>query len=210
MTTVLLADDHPFMRAGVEAVLRESPFRIVATAATGEEALQKLAEHEPELCILDVRMPARNGVEVLQAMRERGDQRPVVLLTAELEDAALIAALRADVNGIVLKHVAEEALLDCLEAVAAGQKAIPADLLNHAEALLAKGEPRHPLGDLTPRERQIAELVGGGLRNRDIASSLGMSEGTVKVYLHVIYQKLDIDNRTELALIAHGRRDLIR
>jgi two-component system nitrate/nitrite response regulator NarL len=210
MTTVLLADDHPFMRAGVEAVLRDSQFNVVATAATGQEALEKLSEHDPELCILDIRMPAPSGVEVLQTMRERGDRRPVVLLTAELEDAALVAAVRADVNGIVLKHVAEDALLDCLEAVAAGQQAIPADLMAHAQTLLAKGEPSHPLGNLTPRERQIAELVGGGLRNRDIASSLGMTEGTVKVYLHVIYQKLDIDNRTELALIAHGRRDLIR
>lgn len=210
MTTVLLADDHPFMRAGVEAVLRESPFTIVATAATGQEALDRLAEHQPELCIFDIRMPDSSGVEILQAMRGAGDERPVVLLTAELEDAALVAAVRAGVDGIVLKDVAEDVLLDCLEAVAAGRKAIPKDLLHRAEELSARGEPPHPLGSLTPRERQVAELVGGGMRNRDIAAALGTSEGTVKVYLHAIYQKLDIENRTELALIAHGRRDLIR
>jgi len=205
MTTVLLADDHPFMRAGVEAVLRQSPFEIVATAATGDEALAKLAEHDPELCIFDIRMPGRDGLEILQEMRREGDNRPVVLLTAELEDAALLDAVQAGVNGIVLKDVAENALLDCLEAVAAGNRAIPADLLERALELSLREKPRHPLEGLTPRERQIAEHVGQGQRNRDIAAALGMSEGTVKVYLHTIYQKLGIENRTELALIAHGR-----
>ncbi|MEO6387093.1 MAG: response regulator transcription factor [Croceibacterium sp.] len=206
MTTVLLADDHPFMRAGVEAVLRGSPFEIVATAASGAEALVRLAEVDPELCIFDVRMPAPNGIEVLQTMRKQGDQRPVVLLTAELEDAALISAVQAGVNGIVLKDVAEDALLDCLEAVSEGRRAVPTDLLQRALDLSMRGEPKHPLASLTPREKQISEHVGQGMRNRDIAAALGMSEGTVKVYLHTIYQKLNIENRTELALITHGRR----
>jgi len=206
MTTVLLADDHPFMRAGVEAVLRDTPFEIVATAASGDEALAKVAEADPDMCIFDIRMPGRDGVDVLRHMRERGDQRPVVLLTAELEDSALIAAVQAGVNGIVLKDVAEDALVDCLKAVTNGGRAVPAELLQRALDLSLRGEPRHPLAGLTPRERQIAEHVGQGQRNRDIAAALGMSEGTVKVYLHTIYQKLGIDNRTELALIAHGRR----
>jgi len=205
MTSVLLADDHPFMRAGVEAVLRNSPFEITAMAASGDEALAKLDEANPDLCIFDIRMPGHSGVEVLQAMRDRGDPRPVVLLTAELEDAALLAAVQAGVNGIVLKDVAEDALLDCLEAVAAGRRAVPPDLLQRALDLSLRGEPKHPLDGLTPRERQIAEHVGLGQRNREIAAALGMSEGTVKVYLHTIYHKLGIENRTELALMAHGQ-----
>lgn len=205
MTRVLLADDHPFMRAGVEAVLRDSPFEIVATAASGDEALAKIAEADPELCIFDIRMPGRNGVEVLEDMRRGGDARPVVLLTAELEDAALLAAVQAGVNGIVLKDVAEDALLDCLSAVAGGGRAVPPELLQRALDLSLRGEPKHPLEGLTPRERQIAEHVGRGQRNREIAEALGMSEGTVKVYLHTIYQKLGIENRTELALMTHGR-----
>lgn len=205
MTRVLLADDHPFMRAGVEAVLRDSPFEIVATAASGDEALAKIAEADPELCIFDIRMPGRNGVEVLEDMRRGGDVRPVVLLTAELEDAALLAAVQAGVNGIVLKDVAEDALLDCLSAVAGGGRAVPPELLQRALDLSLRGEPKHPLEGLTPRERQIAEHVGRGQRNREIAEALGMSEGTVKVYLHTIYQKLGIENRTELALMTHGR-----
>jgi two-component system nitrate/nitrite response regulator NarP len=148
-------------------------------------------------------MPRRNGVEALQALRSRGDTRPVVILTAALEDHSLLAAVRAGVNGIVLKDGAEDALIDALERVARGEKAIPQPLLQRALDLSLSGGKADPLGPLAPRERQIAAEVGRGLRNREIAESLSMSEGTVKVYLHTIYQKLGIKNRTELALIAH-------
>jgi two-component system nitrate/nitrite response regulator NarP len=204
MITILLADDHPFMRAGVETVLRGSRFEIVATAANGNEALVAIGRCDPAICIFDVRMPGCNGVEALEAMRAHGDRRPVVLLTAEIEDRALIAAVKAGVNGIVLKDGAEDALVACLDAVAAGRRVVPHELLQRALDLSLEGA-RDPLHGLSPRERQIAEHVGRGMRNRDIAQSLGMSEGTVKVYLHTIYQKLGIENRTELALASHGR-----
>ena len=207
MVSVLLADDHPFMRTGVEAVLRGSRFDIVATAGDGEEALAAVAHHDPAICIFDVRMPKRGGVEALQALRAKGDMRPVVLLTAALEDHSLLAAVRAGVNGIVLKDGAEDALLDALEKVAAQEKAIPQALLQRALDLSLSGGKADPLAALAPRERQIAAQVGRGLRNREIADALAMSEGTVKVYLHTIYQKLGIKNRTELALISHAAQD---
>jgi two-component system nitrate/nitrite response regulator NarP len=203
MASVLLADDHPFMRAGVEAVLRGTQFHVVAMANDGDEAMIAVSRHDPEICIFDIRMPRRSGVEVLQAMREKGDTRPVVLLTAALEDHALLGAVRAGVNAIVLKDGAEDALLTALEKVAAGQKSIPEELLQRALDLSLTGGKSDPLAPLAPRERQIASHVGRGLRNREIAEALAMSEGTVKVYLHTIYQKLGIKNRTELALIAH-------
>ena len=205
MTSVLLADDHAFIRAGVEAVLRGSEFEIVATVSTGEEALAAVRLHQPDICIFDVRMPELSGVEALVRMRASGDLRPVVLLTADLEDAALMRAMRAGVNGVVLKDGAEDGLLSGLTDVAAGRRAVPTELLQRALELSLDGEPRHPLEGLAPRERQIAEHVGRGMRNRDIAAALSMSEGTVKVYLHNIYQKLGIENRTELALLATGR-----
>ena len=203
MVTVLLADDHPFMRAGVEAVLRGTLYELVVTANDGEEALAAVARQNPDICIFDVRMPKRSGVEALQAMRESGDMRPVVLLTAELGDFSLLSAVRAGVNGIVLKDGAEDALVAALDKVAAGDKAIPQPLLQRALDLSLSGDKADPLASLAPRERQIAAHVGRGLRNREIADALAMSEGTVKVYLHTIYQKLGIKNRTELALIAH-------
>jgi len=201
---VLLADDHPFMRAGVESVLRGTRFNIVAMANDGDEALAALAEHDPQICIFDVRMPKRSGVEAVQAMRAAGDMRPVVLLTAALEDHSLLSAVRAGVNGIVLKDGAEDALLEALEKVNRGEKAIPQGLLQRALDLSLSGGKSDPLAPLAPRERQIAAHVGRGLRNREIADALAMSEGTVKVYLHTIYQKLGIKNRTELALISHA------
>jgi len=201
---VLLADDHPFMRAGVESVLRGTRFTIVAMANDGDEALAALAEHDPQICIFDVRMPKRSGVEAVQAMRAAGDMRPVVLLTAALEDHSLLSAVRAGVNGIVLKDGAEDALLEALEKVERGEKAIPQGLLQRALDLSLSGGKSDPLAPLAPRERQIAAHVGRGLRNREIADALAMSEGTVKVYLHTIYQKLGIKNRTELALISHA------
>jgi two-component system nitrate/nitrite response regulator NarP len=209
MVTVLLADDHPFMRAGVEAVLRGTRFEIVAVARDGDEALAEVARGNPAICIFDVRMPERGGIETLRMLREAGDMRPVVLLTAEIEDRALLAAVRAGVNGIVLKDGAENALIEALEKVVGGERAIPEPLLQRALDLSLSGEDIDPLASLAPRERQIAAQVGRGLRNREIAEALAMSEGTVKVYLHAIYQKLGIKNRTELALIAHRRESTL-
>jgi len=205
VTTVLLADDHPFMRAGVEAVLRGSPYQLLATVSDGDAALAAIKQHDPDICIFDVRMPGRDGVATLQAMRESGDERPVVLLTAELTDRALYTAVKAGVNGIVLKDGAEDALIECLNTVAAGGRAIDPGLMDRALDLAMTGGS-DPLAKLAPREREIAELVAKGLRNREIADRLTMSEGTVKVYLHGIYQKVGVENRTALALMARDAR----
>jgi len=205
VTTVLLADDHPFMRAGVEAVLRGSPYQLLATVSDGDAALAAVKQHDPDICIFDVRMPGRDGVATLQAMRESGDERPVVLLTAELTDRALYTAVKAGVNGIVLKDGAEDALIECLNTVAAGGRAIDPGLMDRALDLAMTGGS-DPLAKLAPREREIAELVAKGLRNREIADRLTMSEGTVKVYLHGIYQKVGVENRTALALMARDAR----
>ena len=205
MIRILLADDHPFMRAGVEAVLRGSRYEVVARASTGDAALEAIAHTDPDICLLDINMPGISGVEVLEGLRADGDRRKIVLLTVELDDADLIDAIRAGVDGIVLKDGAEDELIACLDLVEAGQRSIPPKLLEHALDLSLKGAPAHPFDPLAPREREIAALVGKGMRNRDIAAALGMSEGTVKVYLHGIYQKVGVENRTELALMAHGQ-----
>lgn len=207
MISVLIADDHAFIRAGVEAVLRGSRYAIVAQCADGEEALAAIAEHDPAICIFDVRMPKVDGVAALTALREKGDRRPVVLLTAELDDSHLLAAVKAGVNGVVLKEGAEDSLLNCLDAVAAGRRAVPPALLQRALDLSLVAHRPSPFHALAPRERAIVEQVGRGLRNREIAAELGMTEGTVKVYLHGIYQKLGVENRTELAVLALGERN---
>lgn len=201
MIRVVLADDHSFMRAGVEAVLRGSRYELVASVPNGAEALRVIARDRPDICVLDVRMPEKTGVEVLETLRSRGDTLPVILLTAELGDRQLLSAVRAGVNGIVLKEAAADDLLGCLDAVMGGRRMIDPDLLQRALDLSLAGPGTGPLTRLAPRERQIVDLVAQGLRNRDVAERLGMSEGTVKVYLHGIFQKLGVENRTALALL---------
>lgn len=207
MIPVLVADDHGFIRAGVEAVLRGTRFSVVAATASGEETLDAIKTHDPAIVLLDINMPGMNGVQTLEALRARGDLRPVVLLTAEINDRQLLSVMRAGVEGILSKDGGEDALIDVLDKVHAGQKAIEPALLQRAVDLSLRPSVQSPLSKLNPRERKITALVARGMRNRDIGTELGIGEGTVKVYLHTIYQKLGIENRTELALMVVNEQD---
>lgn len=202
MMRVLIVDDHPFLRAGIRSVLVESEFNVVAEAADGEQAFAAIATHDPDIVLLDVSMPPPDGIATLERLRGLGDQRPVVLLTAAIGDGQLLRAVKCGVNGIVMKDGAEETLIDSLREVAACRTAVPRQLLERALALsLDEGGEYNPLAKLNAKERQIARSVGEGMRNRAIAVVMGMSEGSVKVYLHRIYNKLGISTRTELALV---------
>jgi two-component system nitrate/nitrite response regulator NarP len=201
MTRIVLADDHPFLRTGVEAVLTGMGIDIAASVDDGDAALEAIEREDPDVVILDIRMPRRDGISTLEEMRRRGDERPVILLTAELEDSALLAALKAKVNGIVFKDGAESRLHEAVTAVAAGESFIDPQLLSKAFDLAIDDGRRKPLEALSARELAIAQAVAAGKRNREIAETVGMTEGSVKVYLHRIYEKLGIDNRTELAIL---------
>jgi two-component system nitrate/nitrite response regulator NarP len=203
MIRLLLADDHPFILDGVVALLRGTQFEVVARANDGAQVLTKVAEVRPDVVVLDVEMPEHDGLAVLRILRSKGDNRPVVLLTASLSDQRLHEALELGVNGIVLKNGAQMMLTRCLEEVSRGGRWIEGSLLQKALDLTLHGPAAPgPLKTLAPRERAIAELVAQGMRNRDIATKLGMSEGSVKVYLHRMYEKLGVGSRTELALLA--------
>jgi len=207
MISLLLADDHAFIRAGVEAVLANTRYRIVSTVGTGAEALAAVKALDPAICVFDVTMPDGDGVDTLRALRRAGDHRPVILLTAQIDDRRLLDALDAEVNGIVGKEGAEEILIDTLDKVMAGHKVISPELLDRARKEAERRKVPSPFAVLTPRERTIVSLVAEGHRNRDIAAALGITEGTVKVYLHALYQKLGIENRTELAVLVLRHRD---
>jgi len=203
---VLIADDHPVVLTGIEAILRDTPFEVVGTAASGAEVLEAVPRLRPDILLLDVRMPDQGGLDVLRTLRSRGDERNVVLLTASLTDELLLDAVDLGVQGIVLKEGAQNLLLRCLDEVAAGRKWIARELLQQAlELKMAERGPHTGLRSLTPRERAISGLVALGKRNREIAEELGISEGTVKIHLHRVYEKLGVTNRTELAVLS---RDL--
>ena len=203
MSRILIADDHPLMLSGLEAVLRDTPYQVVGKARDGIELLNLLPTSRPDILIVDINMPGRNGIEVLRTLRSKGDRRPVILLTADLHDDALTDALDLDVNGIILKEGAETLLITCLDQVARGGRWIDGAIVQRALDIARKGAvDRGPLAQLTVRERAIAHLVGQGLRNREIGQELGLTEGTVKVALHRIYGKLGIETRVDLAMLA--------
>ena len=201
MTRIVLADDHPFLRTGVEGALGSMGIDIVASVENGDEALEAIEREDPDVAILDIRMPGMGGIPVLEALRARGDNRPVILLTAEIEDSALLAAVKSRVDGIVFKHGAETRLHDAIKAVTTGERYIDQELMQRALDLAIENPRPSLMSKLSAREMQIAEAVAVGKRNRDIAEDIGTTEGSIKVYLHRIYEKLGVGSRTELAVL---------
>ncbi len=199
MTRLLLADDHPMIRAALEVLLRDTGFKIVGMAGSGEAALQSVDQLRPDLILLDIQMPGGTGIEVLRQLRAARSHLPVVLLTAAIDDSQLLEAKALKVEGIVLKNSDPAFLIDCLESVRAGRNWIDPELAARVRQLNARVGRR---ASLAPRERQLIGFVRKGMRNREIAEELGVTEGTVKAYLHAIFEKLGIGNRTELAIRA--------
>ena len=201
MTRIVLADDHPMIRTAIEVLLRDTGFEIVGVAGSGEDAIQVVGEAAPELLLLDLSMPGGSGMDVLRALRSDGTSTRIVVLTAAIDDSDLMEARGLGVQGIVLKNSDPAYLLECLEQVKSGGTWIDPELAERVRDLSAsKAETRRP--QLAPRERQLIGFVRQGLRNRDIAEQLGVTEGTVKVYLHSIFEKLGVKSRTELAVRA--------
>lgn len=203
MINVVVADDHLFLRAGLEAILRTADISVVASVGDGDAALEAIDAHDPDVVVLDVAMPKRDGVATLAALRAKGDARPVVLLTASIDDHQLIEAVRQGVTGIALKEDAEDFLIDCIRSAKAGSRAIDPRLMERVLDLSANPKPKRRFDTLGQREKQIVERVARGMRNRQIAEELSMSEGSIKVYLHTIFEKLDVRSRTELAIMYH-------
>ena len=201
MTTILIADDHPMIRTAIEVLLRDTDFEIVGTAATGDEAFALLAEVRPEMLLLDLSMPGGSGMEVIRRLDGNEDAPPIVVLTAAIDDSSLMEARSLGVRGIVLKNSDPAYLLECLDKVRRGDSWIDPELSARVQELTdTLGDRRRPA--LAPRERQLIRFVRQGLRNREIAQELGVTEGTVKVYLHAVFEKLGVSSRTELAVRA--------
>ena len=199
---ILIADDHPMIRTAIEVLLRGTGLTIVGSATTGEEAMRSLEELRPDLLLLDLQMPEGSGMDVLRQVRSDGMRMRmrVVLLTAGIEDPALMEANALKVDGMVLKNSDPAYLIECLDAVGAGRTWIDPELKERMARLAESAPPERPA--LAPRERELIKCVRQGLRNREIAKQLGVTEGTVKVYLHNVFYKLGVKNRTELAIRA--------
>jgi len=201
LTRILLADDHPMIRTALEVLLRDTEFEIVGTAGTGEAALIEINRLSPDILLLDLQMPGGSGMDVLRRIRAEKTPLRVVLLTAAIDDLSLLEAKALKVQGIVLKNSDPAYLLDCLDSVRNRRTWIDPELSARAKHL-AKTLDAGSRVSLAPRERQLIGFVRTGLRNREIAEQLGVTEGTVKVYLHAIFEKLGVSTRTELAIRA--------
>ena len=202
MTRLVIADDHAFLRAGLEQMLGRKGHEIVASVGSGAEALAAIDALAPDLAILDLRMPEGDGLAVLADLRARDVAMPVLLLAAEIDDASLMRAMDLGVEGIVLKHADPAELHQAIAGIVAGSRHVDPELLQRAFALARQpAREAHPLDALSERDLRIARGVAAGMRNRDIGASLGISEGSVKINLHRIYDRLSIANRTELALL---------
>ncbi|OGB88272.1 MAG: DNA-binding response regulator [candidate division NC10 bacterium RIFCSPLOWO2_12_FULL_66_18] len=206
--SLVLADDHPIILDGLEMLFRaEQDFQVLARCVNGEETIQAVRQHRPDILILDIRMPGKDGLAVLREVKKDSLPTRAVLLTVGLDEDDLLEAIRLGVRGVVLKEMAPQMLVQCVRKVHAGEQWLEKRSVGRAleKMLLREAGERQVAGVLTPRELEIVRMVAAGLRNKEIAESLSISEGTVKIHLHHIYEKLHLGGRLELALYAQER-----
>ncbi len=206
--SLVLADDHPIILDALENLFKaEKDFKVLARCTTGNMTLEAVRQHQPDILVLDIRMAEKDGLEVLRILNDEKTTSRVVILTAELDEDQALEAVQLGVFGVVLKETAPDRLVQCLRKVHAGEKWLEKGTLQQAlnRALLRKDGARQITGLLTRREIEVTRMVASGLRNRDIAKTLFISEGTVKVHLHNIYEKLGVDSRLALTLYAQDR-----
>jgi DNA-binding NarL/FixJ family response regulator len=204
--SIVVADDHPVVLHGVADVLRaNSDMNVVAVCGDGATALEAIRKWSPNVAVLDILMPGVSGLDVLASIAADGLATKVVLLTATASEGQLLRAIAGGVQGIVLKEAALTELVRCIRVIAEGRQWLPSALVD--AALENETRRRSTSRLLTIREREISLLVAEGLSNKEVGRRLELSEGTVKIHLHNIYQKLHVSNRTTLAALAITHRD---
>lgn len=204
---LVIADDHPIVLDGLEGLFKlERDLEVVARCVDAEETMQALRLHRPDVLLLDMHMPRGEGLRVLAQMRDEGLTTRPVILAASLEDAEVVAALGLGARGIVLKEVASQQVVQCVRKVFAGEQWVEPRASGRAMEALRRREAgtRESAKVLTPREIEMVRLVAGGLRNKEIAERVHITEGTVKIHLHNIYRKLEVQSRVELVLYAQA------
>lgn len=202
-SSVLVVDDHALLRTGVANIInQERDLYVVAEAANGVEAIEAFERHQPDVTLLDLRMPEMEGVEAVRQIRARDPLAKVIILTTYDTDEDIARALKAGAKAYVLKDISAEALVACIHHVLAGKTYLaPA-----AAAKLAEGVTRV---QLTPRELSALRLMADGQSNKEIAGALSISERTVKTHLSHLFEKLGVTSRTEAVRVA-TRRGLVR
>ncbi len=200
---VLVVDDHPLFRQGVVHSLSAAPgIKVVGEAASGEEALVLAQELLPDVMLLDISMPGWDGLVTAERVATACPATAIVILTVSEEQDRLLAAFKAGARAYVLKGVSATELVRVVRAAADGDAYVSPSLASEMLVSLTRERAPDPLQELTAREREILELIGTGLTNREIGARLALTEKTIKHYVTNILQKLQVRSRVEAALLA--------
>ena len=202
MTSVLIADDHPIVLEGLSSLLERTEMTVIARCRSGGEVFDALARLSPDIVVLDVNMPAPGGLEVAARLKELERGPKIVLLSSSFAEGQIDQAIALNVEGIVLKETASQQLLACLDVVRDGRRWFDPEVTRRT---IQNRSHVKLTAKLTPRELDVVRLVARGLRNKEVARQLGITEGTVKMYLHSVYDKLGIGSRFELMSVFNER-----
>lgn len=212
MTTIVIADDQAMIRAGFAAILAAQPdIEVVGEAGDGDEAIRLVDELHPDLVVMDIRMPGRDGLDATRALRaeERTGHRPAVLILTTFDaDEYVHDALAAGASGFLLKDATPEELVAAVRVVSAGDALLSPRVTKRLLAQFSERRPPSPryaerLAELTEREREILVLIGRGLSNGEIAAELFIAEQTVKTHVSRIFTKLAVRDRVHAVILAY-------
>ena len=208
---VLLVDDHEIVRRGLRAVLQErAEIAVVGEAGTVQSGIEEAARLQPDIVVMDLRLPDGSGVEACREIRSQSPDTKVIILTSYADEDALFAAVMAGASGYVLKDLDPDRLQEAIVTVGRGGSLLDPKLATAVLERLRRGGAQHPADDkfstLSPQEDRILGYIGEGLTNREIADLLNLSEKTIKNYVSQIYAKLHIKRRSQAATIATERR----
>lgn len=201
---ILIVDDHEVVRLGLRSLLSNFPqIHVAAEAATGDEAIALAITHHPDVVLLDIRLPGRDGIDTCREIKRLVPATRIIMLTSYDNDQYLHAAMKAGAHGFLLKEIRAEALIEMLDAVMRGEVVFDKGTTRHVmQKLKEQSENESRLNQLTPVEQQVLHLLSSGKTNREIARELYLSEKTVRNYVSRILDKLALNNRTEAAFFA--------
>ncbi|MEW5871803.1 MAG: response regulator transcription factor [Chloroflexota bacterium] len=209
MIRVVIVDDHPIVRAGMRMILEAAPdVAILAEGACGADALRLVAEHTPDVLVLDVNLPDINGVQVTQQLHQQGDSTAILILTVQADSQTVFGLLESGAVGYVLKDEALEALLSAVRAAACGESWLSPAVASQVVRRAVQSPPAQaalrekPIEPLTGRELEVLRLIAQGLDNNAIAERLVVATRTVQNHVSTIYGKLGVASRTEAVLYA--------
>lgn len=209
---ILVADDHAVVRAGLKALLEHhGHFQVIAEASTGEDAIHLAREYQPDVAVLDIRMPGLSGIEACRQITQSVPSCKVIMLTSYAEDELLMAAVQAGASGYVLKRIGDNELVQAVERVSRGEGILDPAMTATVFAEMRKVSEAQNVAafaDLTSQEMAVLALVSEGLTNRQIAVKLYLGEGTVRNYVSSVLSKIGVANRAEAT--AYAVRNNIR